>query len=145
VVEQGWTLTAAAAAAGVSVRCVRKWVARYRLEGERGLQDRSSAPKRVAWFLSWCHSLQEGRCSGIGRDPERPQGLAGRATTATPTCLYRGRLPRQLPPSASLTPAGRGGCSVSPDSGNRHRTTFGPVILHAGRGPRAAWFHDADA
>ena len=48
VVEQGWTLTAAAAAAGVSVRCVRKWVARYRLEGERGLQDRSSAPKRVA-------------------------------------------------------------------------------------------------
>lgn len=48
VVEEGWTLTAAAAAAGVSVRCVRKWVARYRLEGERGLQDRSSAPKRVA-------------------------------------------------------------------------------------------------
>jgi transposase InsO family protein len=48
VVEEGWTLTAVAAAAGVSVRCVRKWVARYRQEGERGLQDRSSAPKRVA-------------------------------------------------------------------------------------------------
>ena len=30
VVEQGWTLTAAAEAAGVSVRCARKWVARYR-------------------------------------------------------------------------------------------------------------------
>jgi hypothetical protein len=27
---------------------VRKWVARYRVEGERGLFDRSSAPKRVA-------------------------------------------------------------------------------------------------
>jgi transposase len=48
VVEQGWTLTAAAAAAGVSVRCARKWVGRYRLEGELGLHDRSSAPRRVA-------------------------------------------------------------------------------------------------
>jgi transposase len=45
---QGWTLTAAAAAAGVSVRCARKWIGRYRLEGERGLLDRSSAPRRVA-------------------------------------------------------------------------------------------------
>jgi transposase InsO family protein len=48
VVEQGWTLTAAAEAAGVSVRCARKWVCRYRLEGEPGLFDRSSAPRRVA-------------------------------------------------------------------------------------------------
>ena len=48
VLEQGWTLTAAAEAAGVSVRCARKWVARYRLESEPGLFDRSSAPRRVA-------------------------------------------------------------------------------------------------
>jgi transposase InsO family protein len=48
VVEQGSTLKAAAEAAGVSVRCARKWVGRYRLEGERGLLDRSSAPRRVA-------------------------------------------------------------------------------------------------
>jgi transposase InsO family protein len=48
VVVEGWTLTAAAAAAGVSVRCARKWVGRYRREGERGLLDRSSAPRRVA-------------------------------------------------------------------------------------------------
>ncbi len=47
VVDEGWTLTAAAAAAGVSLRCARKWVGRYRLEGERGLHDRSSAPGRV--------------------------------------------------------------------------------------------------
>jgi transposase InsO family protein len=46
--QEGWTLTAAAAAAGVSVRCARKWVGRYRLEGEGGLYDRSSAPRRVA-------------------------------------------------------------------------------------------------
>jgi transposase InsO family protein len=48
VVVGGWTLIAAAEAAGVSVRCARKWVGRYRLEGEQGLLDRSSAPKRVA-------------------------------------------------------------------------------------------------
>jgi transposase InsO family protein len=48
VVEEGWTLSAAAEAAGVSVRCARKWTGRYRLEGELGLRDRSSAPRRVA-------------------------------------------------------------------------------------------------
>src|SRR5436190_6324638 len=48
VVAEGWTLAAAAEAAGVSVRCARKWVGRYRAQGERGLFDRSSAPRRVA-------------------------------------------------------------------------------------------------
>jgi len=47
VVDQGWTLTAAAEAAEVSVRCARKWVGRYRA-GDRLLLDRSSAPRRVA-------------------------------------------------------------------------------------------------
>jgi transposase InsO family protein len=47
VVDQGWTLTAAADAAGVSVRCARKWVGRYRT-GDTTLRDRSSAPRRVA-------------------------------------------------------------------------------------------------
>jgi transposase InsO family protein len=48
VVDQGWTVTAAAQAAGVSVRCARKWVGRYRVEGAAGLCDRSSAPRHVA-------------------------------------------------------------------------------------------------
>ena len=47
VVEQGWTIVAAAEASGVSVRCARKWVGRYRA-GDRQLLDRSSAPRRVA-------------------------------------------------------------------------------------------------
>jgi transposase InsO family protein len=47
VVDQGWTLTAAARAAGVSVRCARKWVGRYRA-GDLLLLDGSSAPRRVA-------------------------------------------------------------------------------------------------
>jgi transposase InsO family protein len=48
VVEQGWSLTKAAAAAEVSDRTAAKWVARYRAEGEAGLLDRSSAPTVVA-------------------------------------------------------------------------------------------------
>lgn len=47
VLEQGWTLTAAAEAAGVSVRTVSKWLARFRAEGADGLLDRSSAPELV--------------------------------------------------------------------------------------------------
>jgi transposase InsO family protein len=48
VVEEGWTVTEAAAAAEVSVRCAGKWVGRYRAEGALGLVDRSSAPRTVA-------------------------------------------------------------------------------------------------
>src|SRR4051794_41946796 len=48
VVEQEWTLTKAAAAAEVSVRCARKWVRRDRSEGELGLIDRPSTPRSVA-------------------------------------------------------------------------------------------------
>src|SRR5919197_3152086 len=44
VVEEGWALTAAAEAAGVSARTAWKWVARFRAEGEAGLVDRSSRP-----------------------------------------------------------------------------------------------------
>jgi transposase InsO family protein len=46
VLEEGWTLTAAAEAAGVSVPTARKWV-RRRARGE-SLEDRPSAPRRVA-------------------------------------------------------------------------------------------------
>jgi transposase InsO family protein len=48
VVDEGWTVVSAATAAGVSVRCARKWIGRYRAEGVAGLCDRSSAPVRVA-------------------------------------------------------------------------------------------------
>ena len=47
VLEQGWSLTQAAEAAGVSERTCSKWVARYRAEGEAGLLDRSSAPRSI--------------------------------------------------------------------------------------------------
>jgi transposase InsO family protein len=46
-VEQGWSLTEAAAAAGVSERTCRKWRDRYLAEGQAGLLDRSSAPRSI--------------------------------------------------------------------------------------------------
>jgi transposase InsO family protein len=48
VLEQGWSIAAAAAAAETSPRTCGKWVARYRTAREFGLLDRSSAPHRVA-------------------------------------------------------------------------------------------------
>jgi transposase len=47
VLRQGWSVTAAAEAAGVTARTVYRWIARYRADGEAGLEDRSSAPRRI--------------------------------------------------------------------------------------------------
>jgi transposase InsO family protein len=47
VLEQGWSIKAAAAAAETSSRTCGKWVSRYRAEGECGLLDRSSAPQKI--------------------------------------------------------------------------------------------------
>jgi transposase InsO family protein len=47
IVEEGWSLTKAAAAAEVSEPTARKWAQRYRSEGELGLLDRPSAPNHV--------------------------------------------------------------------------------------------------
>ena len=46
--RDGWSVQAAAKAAGISERTARKWRSRWRAEGELGLLDRSSAPKLVA-------------------------------------------------------------------------------------------------
>jgi transposase InsO family protein len=46
VIEQGWSVTAAAEATGVTERTVYRWLARWRREGCRGLLDRSSRPHR---------------------------------------------------------------------------------------------------
>jgi len=48
VIEQGWTIKAAAAAAETSPRTCGKWVSRYRASSESGLLDLSSAPQLVA-------------------------------------------------------------------------------------------------
>jgi transposase InsO family protein len=43
----GWLVRDAADAAGISQRTACEWLGRYRQEGEAGLTDRSSAPRRV--------------------------------------------------------------------------------------------------
>jgi transposase InsO family protein/transposase-like protein len=48
VLEQGWSIKAAAAAAETSSRTCGKWVSRYRESQESGLLDHSSAPRVVA-------------------------------------------------------------------------------------------------
>ncbi len=50
--RQGWTITAAAAAAGVSRQTASKWLARARREGSVGLADRRCRPHRVVYRLS---------------------------------------------------------------------------------------------
>jgi transposase InsO family protein/transposase len=59
VIDERWMVREAAEAAGVSQRCARKWVGRYRIEGELGLIDRSSAP------LSIPHRTGEERVQAI--------------------------------------------------------------------------------
>src|SRR4051794_40506779 len=46
-VEAGWSVMEAAEAAGITDRTARRWLARWRAEGPRGLLDRSSAPGRI--------------------------------------------------------------------------------------------------
>jgi transposase InsO family protein len=47
VIDKQWSVTEAAMAAGVSDRTVYRWLERWVNEGEPGLHDRSSAPKRI--------------------------------------------------------------------------------------------------
>jgi transposase len=63
VESEGWTLAAAAEAAGVSVRTVSKWLRCYRAEGEQGLLDRSSGRvrSRIAPRRSGCRRSR--RCA----------------------------------------------------------------------------------
>jgi len=47
VCDEGWSVTAAAEAAGVSERSVYRWLARFREHGQPGLVDRPPVPRRV--------------------------------------------------------------------------------------------------
>lgn len=48
VIEESWTIAAAASAANVSRQTASKWVRRFLDEGEAGLLDRSTRPHRIA-------------------------------------------------------------------------------------------------
>lgn len=57
IVERGLTPAEAAAEAGVSQPTVRKWLGRFLTQGEAGLQDRSSRPKRNPRSISTTKAL----------------------------------------------------------------------------------------
>jgi transposase InsO family protein len=70
VLSQGWSVMAAAAAAGVSERTVWRWVRRWREEGEPGLLDRSCRPRRsprqlAAAKVEAIRSLRKLRMTGV--------------------------------------------------------------------------------
>ena len=106
VLEEGVALTEAAEAAGVSARTARKWVGRYRAEGDAGLLDRSSAPRHVhnatsAERVEAIAALRRVRMTG----PEIAETLE-MATSTVSAVLKRiglGRLSRLTP----LEPANR--------------------------------------
>lgn len=97
VVDEGWSVKAAACAAEVSDRTAGKWVARYRAEGIGGLLDRSSAPSVVAnrsdeQTVSAIAALRRLRFTG----PEISEvlGLAPSTVSGILTRIGMGRLAR---------------------------------------------------
>jgi transposase InsO family protein len=101
VEEEGWTLRAAAEAAGLSVRSAGKWVARYRREGEAGLCDRSSAPRSIP------HRTPEDRVEAIaalrrlrmtGAEIAECLGMALSTVSAVLVRTGLGKLSRLEPP-----------------------------------------------
>ena len=103
VVEQGWSLTKAAEAAEVSERTCSKWVGRFRVDGEAGLLDRSSAPRLVP------HRTPEDRIEAIvalrrlrmtGAEIAFALGMALSTVSAVLTRIGLGKLSRLEPPEA---------------------------------------------
>jgi transposase InsO family protein len=101
VLEQNWSPTQAAEAAGVSERTCRKWVGRYRADGEAGLCDRSSSPHSVPARTS------EERISAIaalrrvrltGQDIALALSMAPSTVSGILTRIGLGKLSRLEPP-----------------------------------------------
>ena len=101
VLEQGWSVTEAAEAAGVSGRTCSKWLARYRAEGPLGLVDRPSTPRHVP------HRTPEDRVELIaslrrlrmtGAEIAFCLGMALSTVSAVLTRIGLGKLSRLDPP-----------------------------------------------
>jgi transposase InsO family protein len=89
VINHGWTVGAAAGAAGLSERQAYRWLARYRAGGTAALIDRSSAPQHCR------HQVPAARVAAIER--WRRQRLSGPAIArqlSMPVSTVGGRLRR---------------------------------------------------
>jgi transposase InsO family protein len=84
IIDEGWRVADAAAAAGLSERRAYIWLARFRAGGERMLHDRSSAPARKprgvpAETVATIETLRRQRLSGpaIARQLGMPRSTVG--------------------------------------------------------------------
>ena len=104
-VASGWTVKAAAGAAGVSRRTAHKWLARHRLGGERRHHDRSSAPIRCPRRVS---AVRVAQVEALRRERLTGMAIAGRLGMARSTVglvlrrLGLGRLKSLEPPAPIL-------------------------------------------
>jgi transposase InsO family protein len=89
VLDEGWTVADASLAAGVSERTSYKWLARFRAEGELGLLDRSSRPRRCPRGLS---ADEQGSLEALRRQRWplwRIAMQAGRGVATVSRCMKR--------------------------------------------------------
>lgn len=104
-VAGGWTVKAAADAAGISRRTAHKWLARDRLGGERRHHDRSSAPIRCPRRVS---AVRVAQVEALRRERLTGMAIAGRLGMARSTVglvlrrLGLGRLKSLEPPAPIL-------------------------------------------
>ena len=99
--EQGWSMSQAAAAAGLSRRSAFKWLRRYRERGVSGLTDRSSRPQRMprATPAEWRQlivELRQARMTGarIAAQLQRPRSTVALVLQRAGLARLRG-----LPPA----------------------------------------------
>lgn len=104
-VAGGWTVKAAADAAGISRRTAHKWLARHRLKNERRHHDRSSAPIRCPRRVS---AVRVAQVEALRRERLTGMAIAGRLGMARSTVglvlrrLGLGRLKSLEPPAPIL-------------------------------------------
>jgi transposase InsO family protein len=97
VIDGGWSLKDAAEAAGLSERRAASWLKRFREQGEAGLEDRSSAPRRIPHKTSSERerailALRDLRFTAA--EIAEALGMAHSTVSAVLKRLGRGRLPR---------------------------------------------------
>ena len=80
--QEGWAVAHAAKAMGISRKCAHYWLKRYDQEGEDGLHDRSSRPRRSPRRTPREVAERIVACRRRARPPSRP-ARAGRATGCT--------------------------------------------------------------
>lgn len=114
---EGRRVSGAAADFGVTVKTVRKWLARHRSEGPAGLCDRPSTPQRspnatAAATVSTILALRRARLTGAE--------IAARTTLSKATCRAHPPPPRPCPAAGAR--AERAGAALRTASARRARS-----------------------